>query len=148
MKLTASPIRTLAALLPATVLALCACQSSSSSEPAAGANAAEHPSSGVFYDDTEGAEITEEYTATAQVVSIDKADRSVTLRRDDGSMVAVQVGKDVRNFDQIAPGDVLKIHYKESLVATKLSGTDTTRPAEGEATLQRLRAHQQRRALH
>jgi hypothetical protein len=122
----------LAALLPATVLALSACQSSSSSQSGAnagGANAADHPSSGT--ESPGRAQITEEYTATAQVVSIDKADRSVTLRREDGSMVGVHVGEDVRNFDQIVPGDVLKLHYKESLMATKLSATESTRPVEG-----------------
>jgi hypothetical protein len=115
MKFTSHSIAT---LIPATLLVLSACQSSS-------------PESSTSASENDRAQISEEYTATAQVVSVNKSDRSVTLRRDDGSMVGVNVGKDVRNFDQIAAGDVLKIHYKETLVATKLTAKDLTRPVEG-----------------
>jgi len=66
------------------------------------------------------AEISAEVAATAKVVAIDKSDRSVTLRGEDGRMVDVMVGEAARNFDQIKVGDDLKVRYKQTLSATRL----------------------------
>jgi hypothetical protein len=60
-------------------------------------------------------ELSNELTATSQVTAIDKATRLVTLRREDGNLFQVLCGADVRNFDQIAAGDTLRVKFKESL---------------------------------
>jgi len=43
----------------------------------------------------------------------------------------VQAGPEVRNYDQIAAGDTLRIHYKEVLAAAKLPPGESTKPVEG-----------------
>jgi hypothetical protein len=64
------------------------------------------------------AELRNEITATAQVTSVDKAMRLVTLRREDGSLLQLVAGDEVRNFDQIEAGDVLRVRYQEVLRAS------------------------------
>ena len=66
------------------------------------------------------AEISNEVTATAKVVALDETLRSVTLRGEDGRLVDVHAGDEVRNFDQIAVGDTLRVHYRQALGATLL----------------------------
>ncbi len=44
-------------------------------------------------------------TRTSTVTKIDKKDRWITLRLEDGSLVDVQAGPAVKNFDQIKVGD-------------------------------------------
>jgi len=63
-------------------------------------------------------EITNDVTATAQVTAVDPDTRQVTLRRDDGSLVQVTASNDVRNFEQIVTGDILRVRYKEVLRAS------------------------------
>jgi hypothetical protein len=63
-------------------------------------------------------EISNEVTATAAVTAVDASTRIVTLRREDGSMFQVMCGPEVRNFDQIAAGDTLKVKFKESIRAS------------------------------
>ena len=108
----------------AALLALGACRSeevrSDSAKPVSGEPVAAH----------ERAEIANDYTATASVVGIREAERIVTLRREDGTSFEVRCGPAVRNFDQIAVGDTLRVHFKESLVATKLAPGESARPAE------------------
>jgi hypothetical protein len=71
------------------------------------------------------AEISNEMTATADVVAVDKAQRLVTLRGDDGRLVDVRASDAVRNFDQIKAGDTLRVKYRQSLAARRLpSGSD------------------------
>jgi Cu/Ag efflux protein CusF len=53
--------------------------------------------------------------ATAQVVSIDSASRTVTLKNPHGDVVDVVAGDAVRNFDQIAVGDFVVVRYAEAL---------------------------------
>jgi hypothetical protein len=103
-------------LAPAALLVgLAACQGTGGSttatsttattnKPAANAGAAPAP-----------VELTNELTATSQVTAVDKATRVVTLRREDGNLFQVLCGSDVRNFDQIAAGDTLRVKFKESL---------------------------------
>lgn len=73
------------------------------------------------------AEISNELTATAQVVGLDKPARLVTLRGEDGRLVDVLAGDAVRNLDQVAVGDTLRVKYKQVLAATLLPpGSDPT----------------------
>jgi hypothetical protein len=54
-------------------------------------------------------------TANAKVESVDAATRSVTLKLKDGKTRTIVAGDEVRNFDQIKPGDTVKAKYVESL---------------------------------
>jgi hypothetical protein len=52
---------------------------------------------------------------SAQVVSIDKATRTVTLKGPQGNVVDIVAGDEVRNFDQIKLGDFVVVRYAQSL---------------------------------
>jgi Cu/Ag efflux protein CusF len=54
-------------------------------------------------------------TITATVTAIDKAKRLVTLQGPEGKTKTIQVGPDVKNFDQIKVGDVVVAQYVEAL---------------------------------
>jgi hypothetical protein len=84
--------------------------------------------------------LSNEFTATAEVIAVDHARRTVTLRREDGRLLALQVGQAARNFDQIAIGDQVRVHYKESLSASLRPAGETARPAEGAVTAGRAEA--------
>lgn len=64
------------------------------------------------------AEIVNEVTATAEVTGVDMRTRLVTLRGEDGALMQVVAGNEVRNLDQIAIGDLLRVRYKETLKAS------------------------------
>jgi hypothetical protein len=53
--------------------------------------------------------------ATATVVGIDAATRTVSLKNKQGKLTDVQVGDDVRNFEQLRVGDKVTVEYKEAL---------------------------------
>ncbi len=74
--------------------------------------------------------ITNEYTVSAQVVAVAPSQRALSLRREDGTTIDVLVDPAVRNYDQIAVGDTLRVRYRESLSATKLPKGSTATPAE------------------
>ena len=52
---------------------------------------------------------------SAQVVAIDKASRTVTLKGPKGNIVDVVVGDEVKNFGQIKTGDFVVVGYVQSL---------------------------------
>jgi ribosomal protein L6P/L9E len=52
---------------------------------------------------------------TAQVVGLDKATRTVTLKGPKGKVVDIVASDDVKNFDQIKVGDVVVARYVEAL---------------------------------
>ena len=52
---------------------------------------------------------------TAQVVAIDKASRTVTLKGPKGGVVDVVAGDEVKNFDQIKVGDFVAVSFLQSL---------------------------------
>ena len=76
-------------------------------------------------------QISDQLEAKALVVALDRAERLVTLRREDGSLFDVQVGDGVRNFDQIAVGDKLRVQYQETLAATLRPAGVGAAPTEG-----------------
>jgi hypothetical protein len=47
-------------------------------------------------------------TATATIAAVDPANRVVILQTADGDMIPIKCGEQVRNFDQIKPGDQVK----------------------------------------
>ncbi len=63
----------------------------------------------------DGVELGDGVVLTAEVVGIDKVDRTVALLGPDGDVVDVEVGYQARNFDQIAVGDQVKVVYYESV---------------------------------
>jgi hypothetical protein len=101
-------------LLPLALLAAAGCKSS----------AAEPTPEGV------PTTISNEYTVSAQVVAVAPSQRALSLRLEDGSTIDVRVDEAVRNYDQIAVGDTLRVRYRESLSATKLPKGSTPTPAE------------------
>jgi hypothetical protein len=52
---------------------------------------------------------------SAQVIGIDKATRTLTLKGPKGKVVDVVAGDDVKNFDQIKLGDLVVARYAEAL---------------------------------
>jgi len=67
---------------------------------------------------------------SAQVVGIDKATRTITLKGPEGKVVDVVAGDEVRNFDQIKLGDFIVARYTQSLTLelrkTKVKAGDVT----------------------
>lgn len=57
-------------------------------------------------------------TMSARVEAIDKAQRQVTLKGPKGNVQTVTAGPEVRNFDQIAVGDMLVVRFVEALTLT------------------------------
>ncbi|MBB1595440.1 hypothetical protein [Achromobacter sp. UMC46] len=54
-------------------------------------------------------------TASGKVTAVDPATRTITLQGTNGNTVNVLAGPDVRNFQQIKPGDTLTLDYYESV---------------------------------
>jgi len=74
--------------------------------------------------------IAREAKLSAQVVGIDKATRTVTLKGPKGNIVDVVAGDEVRNFDQIRLGDLVVARYMQALTLelrkTKAGVRETT----------------------
>ena len=107
-----------AALLGASLL-LGACQAKEAAPPAAAPVTVTH------------ATISNEISGTAVVASVDAKTRVVTLRREDGFLVPVKCGEEVRNFAQIAVGDTLHVRFVETLAATLLPAGEPAEAASG-----------------
>jgi hypothetical protein len=76
-----------------------------------------------------GIELGETVVMAAEVVAIDKTDRTITLLGSEGNIVDLEVGKEARNFNQIKVGDMLKVEYYMS-VATYIGKKGTQPDAE------------------
>lgn len=63
----------------------------------------------------QGVELGDGVELTAEVVAIDRVDRTLALLGTDGNVVTVEVGHEARNFEQIEVGDMLKVKYYESI---------------------------------
>ena len=57
--------------------------------------------------------------ATAKVTAVDKANRTVTLKNEDGESEEIAVGPEVERFDEIAVGDTVRAKYSVG-IATEL----------------------------
>jgi hypothetical protein len=62
-----------------------------------------------------GAFVAQAVSASATVEAIDHAQRAVLLRRQDGSLVALRLGPEVRNLDQVHEGDRVVATYLDSV---------------------------------
>ena len=63
----------------------------------------------------QGVEVGDAVVLTAEVVAIDRVDRTLALLGPDGNVVAVEVSHAARNFDQIKIGDQVKVEYYEAV---------------------------------
>jgi hypothetical protein len=63
----------------------------------------------------QGVELDDGVIITAEVVGIDRADRTLALLGPDGNIVGIEVSHAARNFDQIEVGDHVKVEYYESV---------------------------------
>ena len=79
----------------------------------------------------ERAQISEQLVATVEVVAIENPARIITLRREDGLQFRVKCGSEVRNYDQIAVGDRLRIRYQETLTASLRPAGEPAEPPQG-----------------
>lgn len=69
-------------------------------------------------------------TRMATVVDIDRENRQILLERTDGKMLSVTAGPEVRNLDQLEPGDVVRSDYYEA-ISVKMANPSDTSPPEG-----------------
>lgn len=124
-------------------LALAACQSGpteDTSQPTAGQPPAQaQPPAKSTAPAKTSAEFSNEVSATAEVVSLDRDTRRVTLRSEDGRIVEVQTGPGVRNFDQIEVGDVLSVRYKQTLAASLRPAGESAAAGKGNVTAARAK---------
>ena len=74
---------------------------------------------------------------TAVVEHVDQKTREVRLRGADGQTVTVVAGPEVRNLPQLATGDVVRLTYYESVVASMAEPSNT---GPGTATAMAARA--------
>jgi hypothetical protein len=118
------PIRT---LLLAASLGLASCETPDSSK----AQPAQSTQPTASTDSPSTARISQDLKATAAVVAVDKASRRVTLRNEAGRLVEIVAGEAVRNFDQIAVGDTLKIGYRASVTVSRLPASEAASAARG-----------------
>jgi hypothetical protein len=70
---------------------------------------------GVVVSEPGRAAVVREAEISAQVVAIDKATRTVTLKGPQGNVVDVVAGDEVKNFDQIKLGDFVVARYAQAL---------------------------------
>ncbi len=102
------------------LLALPCCKSEPSEEPAPATKAAATAPTKTRV------EFSNEFTATADVTAVERDQRLVTLRREDGTLVVLHVGEAARNFDQIAAGDKVRVRYTVAVAASlQPAGTST-----------------------
>ena len=74
---------------------------------------------------------------SATITSIDAATRNVTLRRQDGKVVTVALGEEVRNFDQLKLGDKVVAEYSQAIALELKKGGGGATAATGGETLKR-----------
>lgn len=87
--------------------------------------------------DMPSARVSQQLSTKAQVIALDKAQRLVTLRNEAGRLMRVQAGPEVRNLDQVAVGDVLKVQYQAGVTVRQLPVGAELRPAMGAAVAAR-----------
>lgn len=61
----------------------------------------------------------------ATIVKVDKKERALTLRDEQGNEEEVLVSEEVRNFDQIKEGDVLEVEYHRAAASALQKVTET-----------------------
>jgi hypothetical protein len=126
-------MRTLRSAATAPVLGLLLAGCSGTTETPTPATTTKNPTTTTASTPPAPVELTNEITSTAKVTGVDKIGRLVTLQREDGSLFQVLAGVEVRNFDQIAAGDTLRVRFKEKLKASLRPANDSGPAVSGGA---------------
>lgn len=87
-------------------------------------------------------EITDEVVAQVRILDVDKSTRTLTLERSSGAPLVVTAGPEIRNFDQIQPGDSLTARYVVGLSARRLEPNEPDTPPSVGALVARARSGQ------
>jgi len=97
---------------------------------------AQKPAENVATTTEEKPSFTASSTVTAQVhvLAVDKTSRFVRVKRATGDTVNVQVGPEVKNFDQLAAGDVINVTYTEQLAIRVEPAGDLSSSSTSEMT--------------
>ena len=74
-------------------------------------------------------------TMTAKVTAIDPAKRTVTLQGPKGKTRTIEVGDQVRNFDQIKVGDTVHVKYTQALALELKKGAVSAGEPAAEAAM-------------
>lgn len=114
-------------LLPAALLTLTSCSSTSST------SAVETTSGAVFEQGVPGGIMVETHKMTANVTAINAAKRTVTLVTPDGKKTTIKCGPEVINFDQIHVGDQLKVTVTDELAV--YMATEAAPPSDSGAAV-------------
>lgn len=61
--------------------------------------------------------LTDTVAVTATILDINKPEREITLRDEDGTEYVMEAGEEVRNFDQIRKGDVVVVEYHRAIAS-------------------------------
>jgi Cu/Ag efflux protein CusF len=80
---------------------------------------------------------TETTKATATVAAVDAAGRGLTLKMADGRTMDLVAGPEVKNFDQIKPGDKVRAEYVRALSLELKKGSAASAAATGKAGMVR-----------
>jgi hypothetical protein len=67
--------------------------------------------------EAQGAAVAEQIEAKAIVESVDQSTRTIVLRREDGSLVSIKAGPEVRNFAQVKAGDRVAVRVRLGVLA-------------------------------
>jgi hypothetical protein len=62
--------------------------------------------------------------ATATVVALDRADRDIVLRLENGEILGAKLGPEVRRLDEIGVGDTVIVEYYRSIAARMATVAD------------------------
>jgi Cu/Ag efflux protein CusF len=87
--------------------------------------------------DKPAASLTASATVTATVTKIDRENRWVTLKMEDGSSLDIQAGPEVRNFDQIQVGDHVSAKREDTLAVAVVPEGQASPNATGGAAVVR-----------
>jgi hypothetical protein len=117
----------LTALALAALLGWTSCSTTPKQPAASGENPATDA------DSMRGAIVLDAVTATVTVKSVNRDIRTVVLQRADGSLVTYKCGPEVRNFDQIKPGDLVTVTAAEEVAVSVTPGM--LAPTAGQATV-------------
>ena len=125
---TNTSIRATLAVLPAAMLTLSSCSSTSEPPPPVG--------SGWFTPSKSGGVRVQTVEMTGTVTAIDKAKRKATLLASDGKTFVVKVSPKAVNFEQIALGDKITATVTQRIVESFAKEGDTSNKAAAAGTIQ------------
>src|SRR5215469_9881165 len=74
-------------------------------------------------------------TMSAKVIAVDSAQHTVTLQSPKGKTRTIEVGDQVRNFDQIKVGDTVHVKYTQALALELKKGAVSTGEPAAEAAM-------------